>query len=344
MNVDYEEYIQSVEWRRRANEAKRRAGYRCRVCNRSSSQVTLDAHHRTYERLGHEDPDDITVLCRDCHELFEMNKKVLRPASRQYQPTTHQTTSTTERYTVNQNTPSKELVLPSKTISDRRSFQSSGKIVALTVAGVLLSVTLITVITLFSTSLPETNDPLSTPIPQPSSPIKTLIAATLTPIPTSQVSTLIPQEGDSPAMATVKQDVDFHSGPGAGRPILGTLTKGRTIIISGYVLCVQTVWYHIVKYGWIRGEFVDSNSINVPYHNIDCLASPTRMPTRTSAYSGPSPADCAKETNEEWANLCWNVVEEYYRDRQDNIYNYEPDDYYYDEPSDEPYYDLFEVP
>ena len=69
----YRWYISSDEWRIRANEAKRKAGYRCQVCNRNNN--TLDAHHRTYDRLGNEAPEDITVLCRDCHALFEENKK-----------------------------------------------------------------------------------------------------------------------------------------------------------------------------------------------------------------------------------------------------------------------------
>lgn len=74
--VDYRAYIQSDEWKARATAAKEAAGWRCQVCNRPSTAVVLDAHHRTYERLGHERPDDITVLCRDCHELYESNRRV----------------------------------------------------------------------------------------------------------------------------------------------------------------------------------------------------------------------------------------------------------------------------
>lgn len=74
--VDYYAYIQSDGWRQKANQAKTRAGHRCQVCNRSGSEVQLDAHHRTYERLGNEIPEDITVLCRDCHSLYEANKKL----------------------------------------------------------------------------------------------------------------------------------------------------------------------------------------------------------------------------------------------------------------------------
>ena len=75
-NVNYYAYIRSLEWRAKADAAKRRAGYRCLVCNRPSSQVVLNAHHRTYERLGNEIPEDITVLCEDCHKLYERNKRI----------------------------------------------------------------------------------------------------------------------------------------------------------------------------------------------------------------------------------------------------------------------------
>lgn len=74
-HVDYRTYIQSEAWQARADAAKTRADWRCQVCNRPSSAVPLNAHHRTYERLGHERPEDITVLCRDCHELYESNRR-----------------------------------------------------------------------------------------------------------------------------------------------------------------------------------------------------------------------------------------------------------------------------
>lgn len=78
--INYYSYIKSTEWRKKADEAKSRAGHRCQVCNRPQSIVTLNAHHRTYERLGNERPEDITVLCHECHELFEKQNKIVRPA------------------------------------------------------------------------------------------------------------------------------------------------------------------------------------------------------------------------------------------------------------------------
>lgn len=63
--VVYEEYIRSPSWKAKATEAKRRAENRCQFCY---SAENIQAHHRTYDRLGYERPSDITVLCDKCHE------------------------------------------------------------------------------------------------------------------------------------------------------------------------------------------------------------------------------------------------------------------------------------
>ncbi len=70
---EYRDYLSSDAWRERAAAAKARVGHRCQVCNGSGD--TLDAHHRTYARLGSERDDDLTVLCRACHALFHQNKR-----------------------------------------------------------------------------------------------------------------------------------------------------------------------------------------------------------------------------------------------------------------------------
>ena len=70
---DYHEYIKSDAWKHKADEAKRRAGDRCQICNKTGK---LEAHHRTYENLGDEQPGDIIVLCRECHELFSRNRRL----------------------------------------------------------------------------------------------------------------------------------------------------------------------------------------------------------------------------------------------------------------------------
>lgn len=65
--MDYMDYLASDEWYQRAKEAKERAHWRCAVC---FSRGPIEAHHRTYERLGCERNSDILVLCRRCHRLF----------------------------------------------------------------------------------------------------------------------------------------------------------------------------------------------------------------------------------------------------------------------------------
>lgn len=77
----YQEYLKSPEWAATRRWALERAEHRCQVCN---SDGPLDVHHRTYERLGHEWPSDLTVLCRDCHGLYhgrlpDKPRRIARP-------------------------------------------------------------------------------------------------------------------------------------------------------------------------------------------------------------------------------------------------------------------------
>jgi len=66
-HINYADYLKSAAWKSKAEEAKIRSGNRCQLCNRTGK---LHAHHRTYERLGNERPEDLTVLCEDCHAKF----------------------------------------------------------------------------------------------------------------------------------------------------------------------------------------------------------------------------------------------------------------------------------
>lgn len=65
--INYDKYIQSLPWKEKAKQAKEHAGNRCQLCN---SPDNLAVHHRTYERLGCELPEDLTVLCKNCHSRF----------------------------------------------------------------------------------------------------------------------------------------------------------------------------------------------------------------------------------------------------------------------------------
>jgi 5-methylcytosine-specific restriction endonuclease McrA len=68
--MNYLKYISSAAWR--SNPVRLRefeaAGFQCRLCSNSVAQGhALEAHHRTYERLGREIDGDLTALCKECH-------------------------------------------------------------------------------------------------------------------------------------------------------------------------------------------------------------------------------------------------------------------------------------
>lgn len=58
------QYLKSPEWLDKRATALRQARFKCRICG---SAAELDVHHTTYARLGYEDPTDLRVLCRTCH-------------------------------------------------------------------------------------------------------------------------------------------------------------------------------------------------------------------------------------------------------------------------------------
>lgn len=79
--IEYEAHLASPQWRSLRLKALERDGHACRICNTTKS---LDVHHRTYERFGHEDLNDLTVLCRKCHETHH-GRTFGKPAKRKPQ-------------------------------------------------------------------------------------------------------------------------------------------------------------------------------------------------------------------------------------------------------------------
>ena len=67
--MKYNDYLKTDYWKAVSARVKERAGYRCQLCN---SQHDLCAHHRTYDHRGNElaHLEDLTCLCRRCHEIF----------------------------------------------------------------------------------------------------------------------------------------------------------------------------------------------------------------------------------------------------------------------------------
>lgn len=64
----YDLYLQTVEWQTLRRIKLETAGHRCQICY--SDAGPLEVHHRTYERRGRERLDDLTVLCRRCHQVY----------------------------------------------------------------------------------------------------------------------------------------------------------------------------------------------------------------------------------------------------------------------------------
>ena len=77
-------YLNSIYWVRYVRPFMLgRADHKCESCGRRDD-VVLDVHHKTYDRLGFELPEDLEVLCRDCHEaehgvIVENTAPIARP-------------------------------------------------------------------------------------------------------------------------------------------------------------------------------------------------------------------------------------------------------------------------
>lgn len=84
--MKYHKYIASHHWR--LNPARlaelEASGFRCRVCNANGEGEggSIEVHHRTYARLGHEQPGDLTALCRTCHRVVTDHLRRTRFAKR----------------------------------------------------------------------------------------------------------------------------------------------------------------------------------------------------------------------------------------------------------------------
>lgn len=66
-DTEYQAYLRSPHWCSLAARVKLARGSRCERCGDTEC---LDAHHLTYDRIGHELMEDLMVLCRECHEAI----------------------------------------------------------------------------------------------------------------------------------------------------------------------------------------------------------------------------------------------------------------------------------
>lgn len=64
---EYHKYLASREWALLKEQVKERSENKCERCKLGSHDVT---HHKTYERIGHEEISDLVGLCEDCHKFL----------------------------------------------------------------------------------------------------------------------------------------------------------------------------------------------------------------------------------------------------------------------------------
>ena len=62
--MNYEKYMKSEEWKDKRWKALERGWHRCCLCG---AEECLHVHHRSYDNLGDERPEDLEVLCKHCH-------------------------------------------------------------------------------------------------------------------------------------------------------------------------------------------------------------------------------------------------------------------------------------
>lgn len=73
----YHTYLDSKDWKHRRRDIRKRAHGNCERCHLGNAD---DVHHLTYERIGHEYPSDLLVVCRECHEYLH-NIQPIDPAA-----------------------------------------------------------------------------------------------------------------------------------------------------------------------------------------------------------------------------------------------------------------------
>lgn len=79
----YERALASPHWAHLKSNAIKESDGHCTGCSQRRNKLHL--HHLTYERLGHELPEDVTLLCQGCHRMVhdkDIEKKLIRKIRR----------------------------------------------------------------------------------------------------------------------------------------------------------------------------------------------------------------------------------------------------------------------
>ena len=69
MNEKYKKYLSSKTWANIKIELILHRGPFCQVCRKKKHPLKLDVHHLTYENIFNENPEDLMLLCKVCHQV-----------------------------------------------------------------------------------------------------------------------------------------------------------------------------------------------------------------------------------------------------------------------------------
>lgn len=65
---EYRQYIVSKEWYQLKIDILEKRGCYCEKCKKKKYPAALQLHHLSYERLFNEEPQDLMLVCKRCHE------------------------------------------------------------------------------------------------------------------------------------------------------------------------------------------------------------------------------------------------------------------------------------
>lgn len=69
----YKQYMQSAKWLSIRERKIKQAGNKCEKCG--ATGVTLQVHHKNYNRLYYERLSDLTALCLSCHPIADEERR-----------------------------------------------------------------------------------------------------------------------------------------------------------------------------------------------------------------------------------------------------------------------------
>lgn len=70
---EYRKYLLSKEWLDKRNELLKIRGNLCEICGKGG---IIHVHHLTYDRIFKELPEDLQVLCENCHRKIHKKEKI----------------------------------------------------------------------------------------------------------------------------------------------------------------------------------------------------------------------------------------------------------------------------